>query len=356
MKRFRLFGAESGFTDLARAIFAEDIDELERRIAGGLDINQHVPIASLTADLPLTLALIENKTKVIRFLLDRGAELNDGSSPSIVMAAFNCDGATLELLVAHGAKVDAVDRVGKNAYIAALANDRYDLLPVLARLGLHPNADGGSALRRAAFGRQLEAVQFFVEHGVNVNGHVPDMVMPNSPTAVAVAARNGDLPMVRYLVEHGADILIKDEYGDRPYSHAVAIGHVELQEYLRPLEPPAWHDTEQRLAELGPFKLPDALIEWLRRDERRIEVGANGVIRFVVFHDLLGVKPIVWQRRRFLDLLLTVDNYWEVGFLAWSPRDRKLVHVDFEHDELRVLCTWPEFEAEPAKWIVAALG
>jgi uncharacterized protein len=356
VKRFSLFGAESGFTDLGRAIFAENLDELERRIAGGLDINEHVPLAGSTADLPLTLALFENKPKAIRFLLDRGAELNDRSSPAIVTAAFNCDAATLELLVARGARIDAVDRVGKNAYSAALYGERYDLLPVLARLGLHPDADGGSSLRQAAFGRQLDAVRFFVEHGVSVNGHVPDMVMPSNPTAVAIAARNGDLPMVRYLVEHGADVLIKDEYGDRPYTHAVALGHAELQAYLRPLEPPAWHDPEQRLAELEPFELPDALIAWLRRDERRIELAADGPIRFVVFHDLLGVKPIAWQRRRFLDLLLSVDDYWEVGFLAWSPRDRKLVHVDFEHDELRVLCTWPQFEAEPAKWIVAALG
>jgi hypothetical protein len=35
--------------------------------------------------------------------------------------------------------------------------------------------------------------------------------------------------MVHYLVEHGADVKIKDEYGDRPYSHAVAIRHGALQ-------------------------------------------------------------------------------------------------------------------------------
>lgn len=352
---FRLFNVNAALTPVGRAVLSEDIAALERLIAAGLDIDAHVEIAERAWELPLTLALVENKDMAIRFLVDRGAELNDRASPAIVTATWNCPPATLEWLVARGAKVDAVDRVRKNAYSVALAGKRPELLPVLAHLGLHPNADGGSAFRQAAFERQLDAVRFFVEHGVNVNGHVPDMVMPNNPTPVAIAARNGDVAMVRYLVEHGADVTIKDEYGDRPYSHAVAIGHQELQDYLRALEPPEWHDVERRVAELAPFKLPEALVEWLSRDNRRLELDSR-LIRFIEFHGVLGVKPILWQRRRFLDLLAVVDNYWEVGFLCWSPRDRKLVHVDYEYDELRVLCTWPEFVAAPAKWIDAALG
>lgn len=356
MKPYRLFGTDAAVSNVARAILAEDLEELERRIADGLDIDEHVQFVPLVADLPLTLALVENKLKVVRYLLDCGAELNDRSSPAIVTAAHNCDAATLDLLVAHGARVDAIDRVGKNAYSAALYSERYDLLPVLARLGLRPDADSGSALRQAVSRRQFEAVQFFVEHGVDVNGHVPDMVWPTNPTAVAVATLNGDLPMVRYLVEHGADVLIKDEHGDRPYSHAVAIGHAELQAYLRALEPPRWHDAKSRLAELEPFGLPEALLELLRGDERRIDLGGDGEIRFIRFHDLFGVKPFLWRRSRYVDLLAVVDNYWEVGFLTWSPCDRKLVHVDTEHDEVRVLCTWPEFVASPATWIHAAFG
>jgi hypothetical protein len=350
MTRYRLFGDSVQTTDVAREILAEDIAALRRRIATGWDIDAQAELVPGFWELPLSLALVENKLSVLRLLVEHGVNLNDRSSPAIVTAAHNCDAETLAFLVAHGARVDAYDRVGKNAYQAALYSERLDLLPVLLRLGLRPDADGGVALRQAAFARQLDAVKFFIEHGVDPNGHVSDAVMPNNPTAVAVAARNGDLDMVRYLVEHGADVTLKDEYGDRPYSHAVAIGHAELQSYLKALEPPAWHDVESRLVELRPFKLPDATLAFLRGDNRRVDL-VESPVRFIEFHGILGVKPILWRRRRFLDLLAVVDNYWEVGFLAWSGRDRKLVHVDFEHDELRVLCTWPEFVADPGTWI-----
>jgi hypothetical protein len=121
---------------------------------------------------------------------------------------------------------------------------------------------------------------------------------------------------------------------------------------LKSLEPPEWHSIEHCVAELKPFKLPAALLDFLRGDARRIEVGGR-VVRSIEFHDVTGVKPIRLGCRRFLDLLAKVDDYWEVGFLTWSARDRKLAHVSYEYGKIKVLCTWPDFIADPTRWIDA---
>ena len=69
--------------------------------------------------------------------------------------------------------------------------------------------------------------------GADINYHKPDMVFPNAPTAVTEAARHKNLPMVRWLIEQGADITIADKYGDRPYTVAVQNKNQELADYLK---------------------------------------------------------------------------------------------------------------------------
>lgn len=59
------------------------------------------------------------------------------------------------------------------------------------------------------------------------------MVFPYASTPVTEAARSSNFPMVRWLVEQGADITLSDKYGDRPYSVAVQNKNQELAEYLK---------------------------------------------------------------------------------------------------------------------------
>ena len=227
---------------------------------------------------------------------------------------------------------------------------RFELLPEIFRLGLSPAADGGSSLRSAAFNRQFEAVKFLVEHGVDSNTRRPDMVFPNNPSTVAVAARNGDFAMVKYLVEHGADITLTDEYGDRPYTEALKAKHAELADYLKSLEPAQWHTDAYHLRRIATYDAPPALVEFLQRADRRIELE-NCPPKYIVFHTLQHVKEIDWKGRKLLDLLAEVDDYWESGYLAWSPHHKKVAHADYEHGQLTVLCSWNKFIANPSKWI-----
>src|SRR4051812_23719399 len=113
MKRHRFFGDGAQITQIARTILEEDIPELSRLLAAGWNINSRFEITSRIAELPISLALVENRSKVVKFLLDNGAELNDRMMPAAVLAARCCDLKTLELLISHGARITGV---AGNAY------------------------------------------------------------------------------------------------------------------------------------------------------------------------------------------------------------------------------------------------
>jgi len=348
--RFKLFGPDTPLTETARDIVAEDLDALSARAASGWDINKKFQVCESSWELPITLALVENKLRVVDWLLECKVDLNAKGDPAFVTASKNCDAAMLARLAARGAAIDQFDNVGKSAWSAALYSDRYDLLPELLKLGLPVDIDRGVSLRQAAFNRQKDAVRFFIEHGHDPNLRVSNMVFPNNPTVVAIAAQSGDLEMVRFLVEHGADISLKDDYGDRPFSLAAKGGHLELTAYLRSLEDPRLHDIENRMLELRAHHLTPDLVEFLRRPTRRVEISGRAQ-RFLEFHHLLDVRELKWKRRTVIDLLANADGYWEKGFLVWSPRDRKLAHADIEHERFLVLCTWQEFAIDARKWI-----
>ena len=90
------------------------------------------------------------------------------------------------------------------------------------------------------------------------------MVFPNASTAVTEAVRHKNLPMVRWLIEQGADITIADKYGDRPYSVAVQNKNQEMADYLKALEPEDWHNEQEKARQLMPYKLPAKLVEYLK--------------------------------------------------------------------------------------------
>lgn len=350
MKPYKLFGDNTELSETAQFILNQDITALKKCVENGFDVNKEFVVCRYIEETPLNLALIENKLEAIEFLLEHGAKLNLKDSPPIVTAARNCSIKTIRMLVARGANIAAKNRLGKNAFSAALYSDRYDLLPVLAELGLKVGADEGVSFRQAVNGRQRKAVQFFIDQGIDVNLRKRCQVFPENPTAVSVAARNNDFEMVKCLVSHGADITLKDQYGDRPYSYAVCNKNVEMQIYLKNLEPARWHDEEQRLTDLKGYSVPAGLLEFFRQENRKM-ILADGDIGHIEFHPLLDVKEVEWKGRKFLDLLSDVDNYSAGGFLVWSPKHKKLASADYEHGEFRVLCKWGDFVAEPAKWI-----
>ena len=81
----------------------------------------------------------------------------------------------------------------------------------------------------AAKAGNLEQVTLLIEQGADKNQIIGGEF---ERTALAVAARNDHLDVVRYLVQQGADIEKVDSYGNSPLIHASMEGHSEVARYL----------------------------------------------------------------------------------------------------------------------------
>lgn len=345
----KLFSKNTKLTPLANVILNEDINELSKEFENGWDINEEIQVCEYVTQLPIILALYYNKLKAVDFFIQNGAELNMKGSPAIPAAADSCSLDTIKLLLKHGADLHAVNNVGSNAMDRALISKRYGLMLELISLGIDVKKDG-KILRSAVFERQNRAIKILLDQNIDVNYHIPDMVFPYNPTPVCVAARNNDFDTVKLLVEHGADVTIKDAYGERPFTAAHMNKNNEMMEYLKALEPAEWHNQEQRLIALKPYKLPQKLINFLCGEELRIDLN-HKYISYVVFNSLVDCLEVKWKGYKFLDLLSDVDNYSAEGFLVWYPKGKCLASADYEHEEFKILDKWDDFIKNPSDTI-----
>ena len=246
----------------------------------------------------------------------------------------------------HGANVHALNRVKVDAFQAALYGKKYNHLQIIHDLGHTVQKYGGKAFRNAITDRNYEVLDFFIHNGVDINYNKPDSVYPFKPTPLCVAARYVDLKMCKYLVEHGADVIITEKDGMRPYSIAIEKGDMEMAEYFKSLEPTEFHDIQNKMDQLKPFKLPKALVSFLEGDTLYFELPDSDFIS-IEFFPLIDTIPFKLGRRYLLRLSKELGEYneWQI---VWDPKTKKISCYDVEHQELRELCKFDEFMSDMA--------
>jgi ankyrin repeat protein len=217
-------------------------------------------------------AVAHNRIGVVRLLIDWGADVKyDGSgllaSAPIEVAAREGNDDMVRLLLAHGAKVDqryegSEDGVGVSALAVASMHHHRSTVDLLLAHGADINACArfGTALTFAAEGGDLSLVRFLVARGANVNARDayrtvleaavehPDVVRyllrhgaevdkPGRPgnwdiTPLNRAAIVGAVGSIRVLLEYGADINRPAGDGDTPLMTAARAGHQEVVKTL----------------------------------------------------------------------------------------------------------------------------
>lgn len=141
----------------------------------------------------LLTAVEQNQPAVVAHLLDSGVDANtvneDGGSP-LMLASYHGFKPIVEILLRHGAKVDA-------------KNSRQE-----------------TALRLAGAAHP-DIVKLLLEHGANPN--VGDFYGKTLLVAVCEAGATRDTEIIRVLLEHGADPNIRGEAGT-PLLYAINMG------------------------------------------------------------------------------------------------------------------------------------
>src|SRR5215831_10666715 len=225
----------------AAAAGAEDDNDQDVIIAGLVGTGG----GGLTA---LTLAGREGDIESARLLLDKGANVNQvteyGWSP-LLTATNNRHYKLAEYLVERGADVNLANK--GNWTPVYLATD-------------NRNIEGGDFPVPKPDIDHLEYIKFLLDHGANPNARAKDNTLTRTiftmqwfqesgATPFVRAAQSSDLELLKLLVQHGADPMIKTEYADTALTAAAGIGWVEGVTYEH--SPKANVETVKYLLDLG---------------------------------------------------------------------------------------------------------
>jgi ankyrin repeat protein len=177
---------------------------------------------------PLLYAARENCIACVEVLIARGADLDlpdpDGVSP-LHLAIMNANWDLAKRLIEAGADVDQWDMYGE--------------APLFTAVGLRARVDGGrAAIDPPNETDGLTIVRLLLERGANPNmqlffrpANVRGSTNTRGSTPLIRAANNGDLAVVKLLLEHGADATVYMADRQTPI-HAVLAGRVGEKEAL----------------------------------------------------------------------------------------------------------------------------
>jgi ankyrin len=197
---------------------------------------------------PLVLAAREGDLESSKLLLDKGADVNQvteyGWSP-LLTATNNRHYKLAEYLLERGANVNLANKGSWTPLYLATDNR---------------NIEGGDFPVPKSDIDHLEYIQFLLEHGANPNARAKDNTLTRTiftmqwffeagATPFVRAAQSGDLDLLKLLVKHGADPMLKTDFGDTALTAAAGIGWVEGVTYEHSVKENV--ETVKYLLELG---------------------------------------------------------------------------------------------------------
>jgi ankyrin repeat protein len=189
-----------GRSALHWAVVKYDMDLIETLLAKGANIDA----VDAQGQTPLHCAIIDGQTEIIKLLLSRGANVNIKDfqydhTPLhyAVTFRYGCKPEIINLLLEHGADIDAVDKKG--------------LTPVCW----------------ACYANHKEAFNLLISKGANVN-----LQNAYGATLLHLAASRGDGDLVKILLSSRAKLDIKDNDGKTPLDLALQQKHTETADLI----------------------------------------------------------------------------------------------------------------------------
>ena len=184
-------------TNLVTASAEGDLDAFHDLIQKGADINK----ADEEGCTPLLGAVMNGQSRIAKELILKGADVNkndkSGSTP-LLSAAVRSDGEILELLLQYGADIN------KNTPLVLVAAEgNYYVAEALITHGANINAidkEGGTALMAALFNDHEKIAKLLIEKGACVNKFGKDG-SGNSVNPLITATIHGMYDVVKLLLE-----------------------------------------------------------------------------------------------------------------------------------------------------------
>jgi ankyrin repeat protein len=210
--------ANKGDLKMAKGVLSKDPDSANLKSKGGFT--------------PIHLASANGHVKVVKLLIEGGAELNarnqDGATP-MIKAVQGKHLEVVEMLIREGADVNLQDDTGNNPLLLALDESIPEIAAILIPIAkMKVKTKGGSTPLHMAVSRETGSVGPLLERGVPVNAQDN-----RGWTALHMAASSGDSETVSLLLEKGADPTIKNKREETPFMIAVRKNRPEIIDLLK---------------------------------------------------------------------------------------------------------------------------
>jgi ankyrin repeat protein len=147
-----------GFVSIVRMMLEEE----------NVDVNQ---VRWLTQDTALQHAAANGQLKVVKILLDAGAQPCDTDGNALYRAAKHGHEEVVKVLIEHGYDIDGFG-AEDTALVTAAEKGHFRMVKLLINLGADLTARhcGEIALHRAAANNHADVARLLIEKGVNIDG------------------------------------------------------------------------------------------------------------------------------------------------------------------------------------------
>ena len=208
-----------------QAIRGKDVSALQQLIASGANLEQQ----DAKGRTPLMTAAAQGHTQIATVLLDAGADVNAtnprGGTP-LMYAVVSGNPETVRILLSRGANINQAGANGWTAMMIAAAKGRKEIAQMLIDHGCNVNVRdmyGWTPLMRAAYEKRPGVVGILLKHqGVDINA-----TDDRGETALHHVATHGDAEIAQLLLDHCANIRLKNEQGQT--AEMVALAHNQTQ-------------------------------------------------------------------------------------------------------------------------------
>jgi ankyrin repeat protein len=235
-----LYRPSAAIDDLMNAIHQKAYNKIASLIADEVDIDQ-----TQYGETPLMSALSRGNTRVVKMLLEAGADANKtapyyrGKTP-LMFALRNGNPESVEALLKYGADVNTIGPKGMTPLMYAARSGA----PVKVNLALEAGANpkykdktGNTALNYAASYGSASSVYNLINQAGNVytgtheNGN-PQSTNSRSVTTLMEAAASNNHSRIQQLLETGAAINARDKNGYVALVHAIKSASCKASQIL----------------------------------------------------------------------------------------------------------------------------
>ena len=238
-----LWQAKAEGANLSKALIAAsqigDIELVKTSVEdGALTEDQEIGAESIRAAIDFYRSVNRNDesyAQIVEYLLSAGVKLEMENSFSAGYLFRQACELNWPFLASH-----VVDQYGPNGLVATSKHSPDDMIEMAQRIDItiwllvrDSDVTGTHFLHYAVKNNLIEIAQLLIDRGSNINFQEQKH---SGQTPLMEACNTGVIQMVKLLVEHGADLSIKDDFGRNAVDHAKKVGQSQIVKYLKSLK------------------------------------------------------------------------------------------------------------------------